>query len=153
MKYTLFIIFFCAFIIACKRETIEPLAFKTDTATVFDKKPKKEFEMYEMSEMASLMERIYIENSQLKQRIIEGRDVGYFPEYIVGLHSATMTDETDRDTFFEVNMTNFLKAQALIYKDPRNAKKHFNEAISACIQCHEGKCGGPIPRIKKLYID
>jgi cytochrome c553 len=40
----------------------------------------------------------------------------------------------------------------MIYKDPKNAKQHFNEGINACVSCHQVKCGGPIPKIKKLYI-
>ncbi len=32
----------------------------------------KEFEMYEMSEMAALMEQMYVDNQRLKQRIMDG---------------------------------------------------------------------------------
>ena len=44
-------------------------------------------------------------------------------------------------------------AQKLIYSDLTNAKKHFDEGVDACLNCHLKKCGGPIPRIKKLYIE
>jgi hypothetical protein len=64
-----------------------------------------------------------------------------------------MTYESDNDAFFQEQAATFIKAQELIYKDPQNAKKHFNEGVDACIQCHKQKCGGPIPRIKKLYIE
>jgi cytochrome c553 len=68
------------------------------------------------------------------------------------IHKAVMTDETDNDAFFKEQAAKFIKAQELIYKDPKNAKSHFNNGVDACIQCHQQKCGGPIPRIKKLYI-
>ena len=63
-----------------------------------------------------------------------------------------MTDEQENDAYFKVQAANFIRAQELIYEDPTNAKEHFNSGVDACIQCHQVKCGGPIPRIKKLYI-
>lgn len=138
---------------ACKKETpAKTETVKKDTAAAACTKPKKEFKMYEMSELAALMEQMYVENEQLKQRILKGEAVGHFPEHIVKIHSAAMTDESDRDAFFNEQAANFIKAQELIYNDPKNAKQHFNDAVTACLNCHEGKCGGPIPRIKKLYI-
>lgn len=152
MKKLLLIVCICMAFAACKKETAATDAKKTDTASTACAKPKKKFKMYEMSELAALMEQMYAENEQLKQRIIKGDTVGSFPQQIIKIHSAAMTDESDRDAFFKENAANFIKAQELIYKDPKNAKQHFNDAVSACIQCHEGKCGGPIPRIEKLYI-
>jgi cytochrome c553 len=64
-----------------------------------------------------------------------------------------MTDEKENDAFFKKQAAHFINAQEMIYKDPANAKKHFNDGVDACIACHEVKCGGPIPRIKKLYIE
>ena len=63
-----------------------------------------------------------------------------------------MTDSTDMDAFFKAQAKVFIESQEQIYKDPKNAKEHFNKGIDACIQCHQVKCGGPIPKIKKLYI-
>jgi hypothetical protein len=125
---------------------------KQDSVASCKKPEQKEFKMYTMSPMAALMEQMYIENSQLKQRIIAGESVGEFPNYIVAIHSATMTDEDDNDAFFKDEVEKFINAQELIYNDPANAKEHFNNAVNSCIACHEGKCEGPIQRIKKLYI-
>lgn len=111
------------------------------------------FEMYEMSEMAALMEQMYVDNQRLKERIISGDTIGKFPQHFIRIHKAVMTDETDKDAFFKEQAAKFIKAQELIYEDPKNAKKHFNNGIDVCIQCHEVKCGGPIPKIKKLYIE
>jgi cytochrome c553 len=113
---------------------------------------KKEFKMYEMSEMAALMEQMYVDNQRLKERIINGDTIGNFPQHFLKIHASAMTDESDNDAFFKVQAAKFLKAQELIYKDSLNAKKHFNDAVSSCVACHEQKCEGPIPRIKKLYI-
>lgn len=113
---------------------------------------KKDFQMYEMSEMASLMEQMYVDNLRLKDRIIKGDTVGKFPQHFEKIHSAVMSDTKENDDFFKIQAKKFIQAQELIYKDPLNAKKHFNNGVNACIACHEQKCSGPIPRIKKLYI-
>lgn len=113
---------------------------------------KKEFKMYEMSEMAALMEQMYVDNMRLKERITKGDTIGNFPQHFLKIHASAMTDESENDAFFKLQAAKFLKAQELIYKDSQNAKQHFNDAVSACVKCHEQKCEGPIPRIKKLYI-
>mgnify|MGYP006166919483 CR=1 FL=1 len=118
-----------------------------------EKKIDEGFEMYEMSEMAALMEQMYVDNERLKVRIIKGDTIGQFPQHFKRIHEAVLTDETDKDAFFKEQSTKFIQAQELIYTDPKNAKVHFNNGINACISCHQVKCGGPIPRIKKLYIE
>ncbi|MCF8320599.1 MAG: hypothetical protein K9I35_05270 [Flavobacterium sp.] len=115
-------------------------------------KTDKEFEMYQMSEMAALMESMYIENEKLKERIKKGDTIGQFPSHFLSIHKAVMTDQSDNDDFFKEQASLFIKSQEMIYKDPKNAKQHFNEGINACVSCHQVKCGGPIPKIKKLYI-
>ena len=117
-----------------------------------DRSGSKKFEMYEMSEMAALMEQMYVDNEQLRDRIKRGDTIGKFPNHFLKIHKAVMTDQQENDAFFKAQAANFIQAQELIYEDPKNAKEHFNNGIDACVQCHEVKCGGPIPRIKKLYI-
>lgn len=144
-------------LVSCKKEAQKPVAttdtVRKDSASTC-KKPSgdKEFVMYEMSEMASLMEQMYAENLQLKDRIVNNEPVGEFPKHIVKIHSAAMTDPSENDAFFKEQAAKFIKAQELIYSDPANAQQHFNDGVTACIKCHQGKCDGPIPRIKKLYI-
>ena len=113
--------------------------------------PKEAFEMYEISEMAALMEQMYVENSRLRERIINNDSLGKFPEYFSKIETATFTKGKERDTFFNEHAQSFLKSQAEIYT-AKEAKKAFNEMVDECITCHETKCGGPIMRIKKLYI-
>lgn len=112
----------------------------------------KTFEMYEMSEMSTLMEQMYVDNQRLKSRILSGDTIGKFPNHFLKIHRAVMTDSTENDACFKEQAKLFIKAQELIYQDPKNAKQHFNEGVDACLHCHEVKCGGPIPKIKKLYI-
>ena len=115
-------------------------------------KEEKKFEMYQMSEMAMLMEQMYADNERLKQRIITGDTIGKFPQHFLKIHKAVMTDKQENDDFFKSHAKAYIASQELIYSDPNNAKEHFNASIDACVTCHEVKCGGPIVRIKKLYI-
>lgn len=144
MEKTLFILSFII-LFSCKNEGKE-------ACTTEAKSDKDGFAMYEMSEMAALMEQMYVDNQRLKERIKNGDTIGPFPQHFLKIHSSIMTDESDNDAFFKEQAANFIEAQELIYKDVANAQEHFNRGIDACIKCHEVKCGGPIPKIKKLYI-
>jgi cytochrome c553 len=135
------------FIVACaKKDAAKPVTEEPAT-------DKKKFEMYAMSEMSLLMEQMYVDNERLKERISKGDTIGKFPNHFLQIHKAVMTDESENDAFFKKQAARFIDAQEMIYKDPANAKDHFNNGVSACITCHEVKCSGPIPRIKKLYIE
>ena len=122
-------------------------------AACTSEKSGSRFKMYQMSEMAALMEKMYADNEQLKNRIKKGDTIGKFPNHFLEIHEAAMTDESDNDAFFKAQAAVFIKAQELIYEDPKNAKQHFNDGVNACVSCHQEKCTGPIPRIKKLYIN
>lgn len=116
-------------------------------------KPKKELKMYQISEMALLMEQMNVENLKLKRKIVNHESIGKFPNYFNKIYTSKFTDESDNDSFFIEKADLFIASQKLIYENPDDAKKLFNEGVTACITCHEKKCGGPIVKIKKLYIN
>lgn len=147
MKHIFIVLFSSFFFFSCNTKKDELGEQKTENSA-----SSEEFEMYEMSEMAALMEQMYVDNERLKDRIIKGDTIGKFPQHFTNIHEAVLTDDTDKDFFFKEQASRFIIAQELIYKDPKNAKEHFNNGVNACIECHKVKCGGPIPRIKKLYI-
>ena len=151
IKISLLFVFFG--LLSCQKEKQVEANEENTVEKTTDSTTTEEFEMYEMSEMAALMEQMYVDNQRLKERIMKGDTIGKFPQHFIRIHKAVMTDETDKDAFFDEQAAKFIKAQELIYEDPKNAKEHFNNGIDACIKCHEVKCGGPIPRIKKLYIN
>ena len=155
MKKLALIFVFVMLLFSCEKKEAEVVDRTTDSVpcSTDSKSGKGDFEMYEMSEMAALMEQMYVDNERLKERIVKGDTIGKFPQHFIKIHKAVMTDETDKDAFFNEQAAKFIKAQELIYDDPKNAKEHFNNGIDACIKCHEVKCGGPIPKIKKLYIE
>ena len=141
----LFVVF--GLLISCTKKEEVKSESKKETSE------KKDFEMYAMSEMSILMEQMYVDNQLLKDRIKNGDTIGQFPQHFLKIHKAVMTDDKENDAFFKEQAAKFIKAQELIYQDPKNAKEHFNNGVDACLRCHEVKCGGPIPRIKKLYIE
>ena len=124
----------------------------TSLSAAPDSAKAKNFEMYEFSEMASLMENMFATNKKLKEDIIAGKDFGNFQDNFLKIHSSAMTDESDNDAFFKQQAQIFISAQQMIFTDKENANEHYNTSIAACITCHEEKCGGPIPRIKTLFI-
>ena len=147
MKAILFILVLVV-AISCKKDD-EKVVRDAPNETITDGK----FTMYEMSEMATLMEQMYIDNERLKERLEKGDIIGKFPNHFLKIHTAAMTDDKENDAFFKEQAALFINAQKMIYEDPKNAKTHFNNGVDACLKCHEVKCGGPIPRIKKLYIN
>lgn len=147
MKNTVLIFLASLIVFSCTKKEEK----KQESKAVTEK--KVDFEMYEMSEMAALMEQMYVDNQRLKERIKKGDTIGQFPQHFLKIHKAVMTDSMENDAFFKEQAAKFIKTQELIYKDPANAKQHYNNGVDACLRCHEVKCGGPIPRIKKLYIE
>jgi len=152
MMKRVFLFFILVLIVSCQKKEDDTKKKEDCTTDTISKSGEKKFEMYQMSEMAALMEQMYVDNQRLKERIQNGEKIGEFPQHFLKIHKAVMTDSTENDDFFKQQAAKFIKAQEMIYKDAKNAKQHFNAGIDACIQCHQQKCGGPIPRIKKLYI-
>ncbi len=59
------------FIFSCQKK-VESTEKKVDSTSTTE---KKSFEMYELSEMALLMEQMYVDNQRLKERIEKGEPV------------------------------------------------------------------------------
>jgi len=150
MKKSIALILVALSLFSCQKKDVKDTPKVKDSTSCSSK--EKKFEMYQMSEMASLMEQMYAHNQQLKLRIEKGDTIGKFPEFFNKIYSAKFTTPSDNDAFFQENANKYIAAQKLIYSDPKNIKENFNKGADACITCHQGKCGGPIPRIKKLYI-
>lgn len=116
-------------------------------------KEKKAPLMYEPSEMALLMRQMYAYNKVLRQQIINNDSLSMLPKEFVNIHTAVMTDETERDSSYKALAKEFLTLQKAIYGEKDTKKSVFNKSITTCIQCHETRCAGPIPKIKRLLIN
>ena len=120
-----------------------------------DKKEKKpeEVTMRKQSEMAALMNKMYDENEKIKQKILKGEIPKGFPEDYLKIHTATLTDPSDRTLEFKAFSDVYIKNLRDVFETNEELlKEEFNETINSCIACHKTTCIGPIPRIKKLLI-
>ena len=127
------------------------------SCTKSDKKEKTEenkMQMYEPSEMTLLMRQMYEFNKRTKLQIINNDSLSNFPEEFVNIHKAVMTDDKLRDAEFDslaVQFVNYQKATFSTQSD--SASYYFNQSVNSCIACHQTRCTGPIPKIKKLIIN
>ena len=109
--------------------------------------------MYKPSEMALLMEGMYVSNEKLKEKIIKNEDLGEFIENFSNIHSAVLTDPNDRSSSFDAFSQAFIQNQKAIFTSSKtNVKEQFNMMVNSCVACHKTTCTGPIPKIKKLLI-
>ncbi|WP_347173701.1 hypothetical protein [Polaribacter uvawellassae] len=113
--------------------------------------PKGNF--YKQSEMAALMLLMYETNAQNKQLILDGKQPKEFPEEFLKIHTAELTDSTDRTADFKTFSNFYLNNMKLVFETSEESliSKH-NNTINSCITCHQTTCIGPIPKIKKLLI-
>ena len=108
---------------------------------------------YKQSEMAALMLKMYAVNLENKQLILEGKSPRDFPKDFLKIHTARLTDSTDRDASFKVFSDFYLASFQRVFKTSKDSLKiKHNNAVNSCIACHKTTCIGPIPRIKKLLI-
>ena len=106
------------------------------------------------SEMAALMLQMFEVGAENKQLVLNGKFPKNYPENFTKIHSAVLTDPSDRDVAFKGFADFYLLQQKELYE---LSQKEFlieqhNNVVNSCISCHQVKCVGPIPRIKKLLI-
>lgn len=146
--------FFMAFMLfACQGKSIEKKAVKE---VVLDEKTTEAtgFKVYALSPMAQLMEEMYANALAIKTQLEAGNtEFGEFPISHLSIMDAKMTDATDRDMFFDMQAKEFLAYEQAFYESKKADKiEEYNAIVNSCLTCHQKKCGGPIPRIKKLII-
>ncbi|NNK82493.1 MAG: hypothetical protein HKO92_05175 [Flavobacteriaceae bacterium] len=142
MRTTVFLFCFFICLASCKEQT------------EIAKTEKEPLIMVEQSEMALLMNEMFAFNESIKQQIKEGKLHNVYPEHFNKIHTAVLTDPTDRNAAFKKDAQHFLDAQKSLFEvtSTEELKTYYNNAVNACISCHEVTCVGPIPRIKKLFI-
>lgn len=118
-----------------------------------EKAISKEKNIYKQSEMAALMLKMYEVNLENKSLIMQGKQPQDFSKEFLKIHSATLTDPSDRNASFEGFSEIYLNTyQQLFLATKDSLKVKHNNTINSCIACHKTTCIGPIPRIKKLLI-
>ncbi len=129
------------------------IGFSCDSSKKEEIVKNSELVLYKPSEMAFLMNEMYIFNEKTKEKIIKNEDLGEFPTNFLNIHSAILTDPTDRTVGFEgFSQAFLLNQQAVFSASTTNKKEQFNVMVNSCVACHKTTCIGPIPKIKKLLI-
>jgi len=140
MRKILGIITICSVLLSCNFTTHKEEVFKDPI-------------MYQPTEMALLMRRMYEVNKVVKGQIINKDTLLTFPEEFHTIHTAVLTKPSDRDTSFDSLSRIFVNHQKATFSSRSDSTVyHFNKSINTCIACHETRCVGPIPKIKKLLI-
>ncbi len=114
----------------------------------------KEFDLYQPSEMAIYMNRMYEYHAALKDSITKGQYPQYFSQEVLDIHTAEMSSFKMRNETFLAFATLFEQKVMFIFDQESEIaiEQRYNEAINLCISCHQSECTGPIPLIKKLLI-
>src|SRR5690606_5892278 len=114
-------------------------------------------QMYQMSEMALLMEDMYSSLEKDRALVEEGKTLGEFPEKFNQIHTGKMTETFERTEEFKRLADLYLQSLNQLYNadvnDPHRAT-YFNNTVKSCITCHRSDAGciGPVSRIGKLLI-
>jgi cytochrome c553 len=145
MKKAFYILFLLA-LVACNHKEENK---KSKEESISKEEP---FQLYQMSEMASFMEKMYADHKRIKSQIVAGKKVDTLNFEPTKLFYARLTDSTDNDIFYQEKAKLFVEYEEQLIKDSLSQKEIYNKAVNLCISCHQIKCTGPIPRIKKLLI-
>ncbi|MGB5362719.1 MAG: hypothetical protein WBN17_05395 [Aureibaculum sp.] len=109
--------------------------------------------MYQPTEMALLMRKMYEVNNVVKKQIINKDAILPFPEEFSNIHTAVLTDPSERNSEFDSLANLYLNYQKDLFNTGNDSTVYyFNKSVNTCITCHETRCVGPLPKIKKLLI-
>ncbi len=143
-----------SFFVGCNSHN-KNVAESSKEATDTSMDEEEELEMYEASELALLMRKMYDDNVEIGHQIEAGNIPESFPEDFYNIHTAIATPGMLHDTTFYNNMAaQYLANMDRITeaKDPAQAKIAYNEMIMTCAGCHQVYCQGPLGKIRKMKL-
>ena len=108
-------------------------------------------EMYEYSELASLMREMVAFSEEAKAKLIKGDSITSIPASIWGLKEAKGTRDEHLESTFQSLTDPYLNALKGIERGDSQLY-FYNQSIDACKSCHSSYCGGPLVVINKLPI-
>jgi RNase P subunit RPR2 len=124
------------------------------TATKVAPEEKKELEMYEASELAALMRKMYEGNLTVREQILAGELPESFPEEFKTIHTAQATNPEELDATFKALAKEYIKNMETITaaSNKGEATLAYNQMIGTCASCHQIYCQGPLAKINKMRI-
>ena len=114
----------------------------------------EDFDMYVPSEMSLHMNTMFEINENLKQKIITDVPLGEFPEDLLKIYTAKLSDTKSRNEIFKAYSKVFIENEKELFNEASTIPlvERYNNTINSCVMCHKTECVGPIPRIEKLLI-
>ena len=108
------------------------------------------------SELALFMRDLYADFEQASETYKKGEFPSFDAEYnIEDIYTAHPTDTTIKGPGYDAMSYSFLHQVKSYFtlSDPEASDKElFNNMITACIDCHQVYCPGPIKKIQKLHL-
>jgi len=106
------------------------------------------------SELAVLMRDMMSSSQNLKGMIKSGTLPQKFPEEFMKIHTAKPTDPDTKKESFDAFASNYISNLQALYSSPKeDLTQNYNAVITACVNCHQQHCPGPIKAINKLKIE
>lgn len=117
-----------------------------------DTKPKKA--KYTDSELTLFMRSMETEAKQWRAQIIDGQQLELPKGLLDSITISEPTPDKIRDKEkFDAHATFFQQhIDSLKLAPQESLPERYNLMVTACVDCHQSFCPGPIKRIKKLYI-
>lgn len=109
----------------------------------------------DMSELSLLMRRMDKLTAEWKQAV-ETQEFANIeiPNWLNKLHTAEATDPSEITEIYTPMADAWIESVKQFKDAPTEQKPAaFNTLVSNCINCHQHFCQGPIPKIRKLYVD
>lgn len=115
-------------------------------------KPKAK--TYTDSQLTLYMRGMEVEAKQWREQIIAGQSLSLPVGILDSIRSAEPTEGKIKDREkFEAHAAFFQQhIDSLELAPTEQLSSQYNLMVTACIDCHQSFCPGPIKRIKKLYI-
>lgn len=150
MRKFIFSLFIAALAIfsACQNQANEP------DRNAEKKASADSLEMYQASELALLMRKMYDENLALRADLKAGNLPQSFPEDWRRIHTAEATDPGEINETYRALADKYLKhiEEMTAAQDRAAAISAYNEMVATCASCHQIYCQGPLAKIRKLRI-
>ncbi len=141
-----------SFFVACNQ--IEQPQEDQAAESAKSEKAEKKLEMYEESELALLMRKMYEDNLAIGEEIKKGNLPESFPEDFKTIHTAVATNPEELDATFDALAKEYLKNMEAITaaENQMEATEAYNNMIGTCASCHQIYCQGPLAKIRKMRI-
>lgn len=142
-----------AFVWACA-ESPQKEVNQTSSMQTCDSLPNQNLGIEAAKPMAMMMRAMYKQGEELKKQLIAGEIPDSTAYAFLHFHTVEPTNAKVLEPNFYAKAEAFRNAYEAIFKSstPELRIESYNIMVSACVNCHEDYCTGPIKKINKLTV-